>query len=188
MTVSTISPQELDALCRQGEVKEIIDVCTALEFRELHAETARNIPLDTLDAESLVARQCDCSDRPLHLMCRSGTRGRMACEKLIAAGVTNVVNVEGGLRAWEEAGLAVVRGKKTVSLERQVRITAGVLVVLGALLGIVVHPYWAALSAFVGAGLVLAGVTDSCPMALLLARMPWNRIACQKTTCCQPAS
>ena len=74
-------------------------------------------------------------DEPLYTICRSGSRGRQACEAFHAAGFTNVVNVEGGTLAWEQAGLPVVRGKKAISLERQVRIAAGSLVVLGTALG-----------------------------------------------------
>ncbi|MBO0696981.1 MAG: DUF2892 domain-containing protein, partial [Zavarzinella sp.] len=94
---------------------------------------------------------------------------------LLAAGCPDVMNVEGGTAAWAAAGLPVVRGRKAVSLERQVRIAAGLLVVLGAVLGWLVHPAFVGLSAFVGAGLVFAGVTDTCGMGMLLARMPWNR-------------
>ena len=75
-----------------------------------------------------------------------------------------------------EAGLPVVRGKKAISLERQVRIAAGSLVLLGVLLGWLVHPAFIGLSAFVGAGLVFAGVTDTCGMGMMLARMPWNQV------------
>ena len=114
---------------------------------------------------------------PLYVICRSGSRGRQACEKFLAAGCTNVVNVEGGTQAWAAAGLPVVRGKKTVSLERQVRIAAGSLDSLGVLLAWLVHPAFNALSAFVGAGLIFAGLTDTCGLALFLARMPWNRTA-----------
>ena len=83
-------------------------------------------------------------DEPLYLICRSGSRGRQACEKFLAAGFTNVVNVEGGTLACVEAGLPVVRGKKAISLERQVRIAAGSLVLLGVLLGWLVHPAFSA--------------------------------------------
>ena len=115
-------------------------------------------------------------DTRVYLICRSGSRGRQACEKFLAAGYDNVVNVEGGTLEWERAGLPVVRGRKTVSLERQVRIAAGLLVVMGTGLGAFVHPGFLALSAFVGAGLVFAGITDTCGMGMLLARMPWNHV------------
>ena len=95
--------------------------------------------------------------------------------KLEAAGFTNVVNVEGGTSAWHEAGLPVVEGKKVISLERQVRIVAGSLVVIGAVVGQFVHPLGYGLSALIGAGLVYAGVTDTCGMGMMIAKMPWNR-------------
>ena len=117
------------------------------------------------------------------MICRSGSRGRQACEKILAAGFTNVVNVEGGTLAWEQAGLPVVRGKRAMSLERQVRIAAGSLVVIGTSLGAFVHPAFLGLSAFVGAGLVFAGVTDTCGMGMMLARMPWNRHGEAGTVC-----
>ena len=111
-----------------------------------------------------------------------GGRGQQACEKFIKAGFTDVVNVEGGTMACIEAGLSVVRGKKAMALERQVRIAAGSLVLLGAIGALAVHPALIGLSAFVGAGLVFAGITDTCGMGLLLARMPWN----QCSTCKDP--
>lgn len=175
MSISTITPLDLAELCKDGGKIELIDVRTPVEYRELHAEPARNIPLDQLDPAALI-HLCNGSPKgPLYLICRSGARGQQACEKLINAGYTNVINVEGGTLAWDSCGLPVVRGKKAVSLERQVRIAAGLLVCLGALLGWLVHPAFIALSAFVGAGLIYAGVTDTCGMGLLLARMPWNR-------------
>ena len=115
-------------------------------------------------------------NEPLYLICRSGGRGRQACEKFLAAGFTNIINVDGGTLACVECGLPLVRGQKMMSLERQVRIAAGSLVLLGALLGWLVHPAFVGLSAFVGAGLVFAGVTDTCGMGLMLARMPWNQV------------
>jgi len=83
--------------------------------------------------------------------------------------------VEGGTNAWIAAGLPVIRGRKTISIERQVRIGAGSLVVIGTGLGRFVHPAFYILAAFVGAGLVFAGVTDICGMANVLAKAPWNR-------------
>ena len=113
---------------------------TPVEYREVHAADARNVPLDRLDPAAVMQARNGIEDEPLYLICRSGSRGRQACEKFLAAGFTNVVNVEGGTLACVEAGLPVVRGKKAISLERQVRIAAGSLVLLGACLGWLVHP------------------------------------------------
>ena len=183
MTVTTISPRQLAELCSGGKI-ELIDVRTPVEFREVHVELARNVPLDRLDPTALAQARNGSRDEPLYLICRSGSRGRQACEKFLAAGFTNVVNVEGGTLACAEAGLPVVRGKKAMSLERQVRIAAGSLVLLGLLLGWLVHPALFGLSAFVGAGLVFAGITDTCGMGMMLARMPWNQVKDASTGCC----
>lgn len=183
MSIQCISPNELFALRDAGQPVELIDVRTPLEFREVHVEFARNVPLDSLEPAQVTRQRQATADRPLYLICHSGTRGRQACEKLAAAGFAAVVNVEGGTQGWVQAGLPVVRGKKAVSLERQVRITAGALVVLGVVLGWLVHPAFLALSAFVGAGLVYAGVTDTCGMGMILAKMPWNRSAGKADQC-----
>lgn len=122
-------------------------------------------------------------EEPLYTICRSGSRGRQACERFHAAGFTNVVNVEGGTQAWERAGLPVVQGKKAISLERQVRIAAGTLVLLGTVLGVFVHPAFLGLPAFVGAGLAFSGITDTCGMGMMLARMPWNRGGPEEAAC-----
>jgi rhodanese-related sulfurtransferase len=174
MPISTISPPELHGLCCRGETPELIDVRTPAEFREIHVDFARNLPLDSLDPAALIQARQGAAGSPLFVICRSGGRSKQACEKLIAAGCADVVSVEGGTTAWAEAGFPVVRGKKAVSLERQVRIAAGSLVVLGAALSYF-HPAFVALSAVVGAGLIFAGITDTCGMGMLLARMPWNR-------------
>ena len=175
MPVATISPRELAERHRARPVA-LIDVRTPVEFREVHVEFARNVPLDRLDAAAVAQARNGSANEPLYVVWRSGGRGQKACEKLIAAGLANVVNVEGGTTACAEAGLPVVRGEKAISLERQVRIAAGLLVLIGVLLGWLVHPALYGLSAFVGAGLVFAGVTDTCGMGMLLARMPWNRV------------
>jgi rhodanese-related sulfurtransferase len=97
------------------------------------------------------------------------------CQKLEGAGFTNLVNVDGGTSAWQSAGLPVVEGKKVMSLERQVRIAAGSLVVIGVIVGQFVHPSGFGLSGFIGAGLVFSAVTNTCGMGMLIAKMPWNR-------------
>jgi len=182
MDIKTIEPKQLDRLRREGRPVDLIDVRTPAEFREIHATGARNAPLDSLDPESLMAERNGMADRPLYVICRTGNRAEQACRKLASSGCENAVNVAGGTVAWEQAGLPVERGRKTISLERQVRIAAGLLVFLGTSLGFFVHPYFLALPAFIGAGLAYAGITDTCGMAMLLAKMPWNRVggSCQK--------
>jgi len=182
MNVYTVTPQELYLKSQSGPIS-LLDVRTPVEFQEVHAQLARNIPLDQLDAAEVAAEH---NGQPLYVICRSGSRGKQAADRLAAAGVPQVFNVEGGTLAWDAAGLPVVRGKKIISLERQVRIAAGLLVLIGAILGALVHPYWIGLAGFVGAGLVFAGVTDTCGMGLLLAKMPWNRVSTAST--CSTAS
>lgn len=181
MAITIISPQELAARNQRGDVCELIDVRTPVEFREVHVTFARNVPLDRLDSNGLMNARGSASGQPLYVICRSGNRSSQACEKLVAAGLTNIVNVAGGTLAWEQAGLPVTRGKKAISLERQVRIAAGLLVLIGAALGYFVDPRWIGLSAFVGAGLTFAGITDTCGMGMLLARMPWNQVPTKPT-------
>jgi rhodanese-related sulfurtransferase len=151
----------------------LLDVRTAAEFASLHLPGSVLVPLDRLDpakVRELMADKSACV-----LLCQSGGRARRAAEKLHAAGLDNLLVVEGGVAACAAAGLPVNRGAGMISLERQVRIAAGGLVLVGAVLAWFVHPAWVGLSAFVGAGLIFAGVTDFCGMGLLLARMPWNR-------------
>lgn len=173
MAVRTVTAKE----AFERHEAEVIDVRTPAEFAEVHAEGARLVPLDQLDPKSIMAaRNGAAGAEPLYVICKSGGRAAKACERFESAGFANVFSIEGGTAAWEAAGLPVVRGAcRVISLERQVRIGAGTLVLIGMALGWLVHPALYGLSAFVGAGLVFAGVTDWCGMGMLLARMPWNR-------------
>jgi rhodanese-related sulfurtransferase len=173
MTIATATPQDVFAARREKPLP-LVDVRMPTEYREIHADGATLAPLDALDPQALAQTL----PRPIYLICRSGQRATKAAEQFVAAGIPEVVVVEGGTAAWEKAGLPVVRGKKCVSLERQVRIVAGTLVLTGVGLGWWVHPYLFGLSAFIGAGLVFAGVTDWCGMGMLLSKMPWNRSSC----------
>jgi len=184
MSNAVIKPQELAGLCKEGKKIDLIDVRAPVEYREVHLEVARNVPLDQLDPAALMRARTGSTDEPLYVICRSGSRGQQACEKFVKAGFSNAVNVEGGTMACVEAGLPVIRGKTAVSLERQVRIAAGLLVLLGATLGWFVDPAFIGLSAFIGAGLLFAGITDTCGMGMLLARMPWNQCNPSTTTTC----
>lgn len=187
MSIATVTPNELHDLSKKGEAFELIDVRTPAEFGEVHVPFATNVPLEHLDPAKFAANRKDAS-LPLYVICLSGGRSSQAGEKLAAAGISRVISVAGGTRAWDQLGLPVVRGKKTISLERQVRIAAGSLVLVGVALSYFVHPYLIGLSAFVGAGLVFAGITDTCGMGMLLARMPWNQAPKAPATTAAPVA
>jgi rhodanese-related sulfurtransferase len=184
VSVSTVTANQFAELSKSGQEVDLIDVRTPVEFREFHIQGARNVPLDQLDVAAVVRVRRTSANEPLYVICRSGGRGKKACEKFIAAGYTNVLNIEGGTVACIDAGLPVIRGKKVMSLERQVRIAAGFIVTLGVVSGWLIHPAFLVLAAFVGAGLIFSGVTDTCGMGMLLAWMPWNRATTtEKVTC-----
>jgi len=149
----------------------LVDVRTPAEYGSVHADGASSYPMESFNLEQIPFAK----DEEIHVICQSGGRSMKVCQKLESVGFTKIVNVEGGTSAWQSAGLPVVEGKKVMSLERQVRIAAGLLVVIGVAVGQFVHPGGFALSAFIGAGLVFAGVTDTCGMGMMIAKMPWNR-------------
>jgi rhodanese-related sulfurtransferase len=174
MSVRTISASECRRLLERGTMR-LIDVRTPGEFNRAHATGAQSLPLDELDGERF-ANERNGSRDPIYVICQSGARSAKACERLQQAGVEPVFSIEGGTSAWEQAGLPIERGtSKVISLERQVRIAAGLLVLLGAALAWFVHPAFVGISAFIGAGLMFAGITNKCGMAMLLAKMRWNR-------------
>lgn len=174
MSTRSITPAEAKRLIDAGECGLFLDVRTPGEHRAVHAIGTKNVPLDTLDTKAC-KELCGGGGNTIYLICKSGQRARMAAEKFVAAGIDNVVVVEGGTDAWNGAGLPVEKGSGVIDLERQVRIAAGTLVASGILLSMFVHPYFVYLSLFVGCGLVFAGVTNTCAMGMLISKMPWNR-------------
>ncbi len=159
----------------------LLDVRSPAEYREAHIPGSHLLPLHELDPAKVAALSGE-EPHGLCLVCRSGQRARQAAGKLAEHFDQETLAIlEGGIGAWEAAGLPLERGRAGISLERQVRIAAGTLVLLGGLLGLAIHPAFIALSLFVGAGLVFAGLTDWCGMGLLLARMPWNQ--CRDDSC-----
>lgn len=182
MTISMISPNEVAARLEGGEKLLLIDVRTTGEHGEVHTPAARLLPLDVFRCEDVFAASGGPAV-PIAVLCKGGVRARRAAEMLSAAGAENVMVVDGGMDAWARAGLNVVRGRKVLGVERQVRIVAGGMALVGALLALFVNPLFAWIPAFVGAGLTMAGLTDFCPMAILIAKMPWNRSADPKPCC-----
>ena len=170
--MKTISPVELQKILNAQPSSPVIDVRTPVEFAEVHVPQARNFPLDELKPSSLELQK----NQPVYLLCRSGQRATKAADKFAKEGFSQPVVVEGGTLAWIEANLPVTRGQtRVISLERQVRIAAGAIVLTGGVLARFVNFNCIWLSGFVGAGLIFAGITDFCGMGLLLARMPWNK-------------
>ncbi len=176
--MSTITVRELHQVLQDNASQNVIDVRTPVEFAEVHVAAAKNVPLDALQPDQLYETHRLSIEKPVYILCRSGQRATRAAEQLAKSGFPNSIVVEGGTLAWIDAGLPVNRGKtKVIGLERQVRIAAGFLVLTGLGLGWFVNPGFLGLSAFVGAGLIFAGVTDWCGMGLLLAKAPWNQKA-----------
>jgi len=169
MTLQPISPERAQQLVATGAV--LVDIREADEYRREHIAGARLRPLSRLGAGLDVE-----PGRVVIFQCRSGARTTAHADRLAEAAGDTGYRLEGGLDAWKQAGLAVVADKRQpIELMRQVQIAAGSLVLVGAVLGAVVHPAFYGLSAFVGAGLVFAGVSGTCAMARILRVMPWNR-------------
>jgi rhodanese-related sulfurtransferase len=194
--MKSITASELKNLINSGKHVDLIDVRTPVEFRAMHVTVARNVPLDRLDPNTLRTAGGVSSD-PLYVVCRSGGRSRQACEKLLAAGVTNVINVDGGTMACATAGVPIIRGKSAIPLNCQVQIITGLTVVAGTIAALATaNLYWLSLPMVMGAGLVFSGLTNTCAMGTILARMPWNQVkpeetsssATQGKTCSEPVT
>jgi rhodanese-related sulfurtransferase len=170
-----LQPAELAALLRRHPGIRLLDVRTPGEFASVHVSGSYNVPLDTLAEHGREIGEN--VTEPVVLVCQSGRRARQAEDALKSTGMRSLHVLDGGLTAWLAAGLPVVRGRGRVSLERQVRIVAGALAATGGVLAILVHPMFALLSVAIGSGLTVAGITDTCAMAMLLAKLPYNRPA-----------
>lgn len=154
----------------------LLDVRTPGEYATVHVPGSYNVPLDALAEHG---REISTVDAPVVLICRSGQRARQAEAALATAGMQNLHVLDGGLQAWDAAGLPVRRGKGPIPLERQVRIAAGAIGASGALLALSLSPLFAIVPLFIGGGLLFSGITDTCGMAMVLSRLPYNRGAAQ---------
>jgi rhodanese-related sulfurtransferase len=151
----------------------VIDVRTHAEFKSAHVIGAMLQPLSRLDAAAYC--QSEGIDTPVYILCQSGKRASIAADQLNAAGHTQAIVVEGGTLAAINAGLDIAYGKGAISIERQVRIAAGLLVFCGTLAGVFLHSVFLIVPGFIGAGLAFAGLTDTCGMAMALEKCPWNQ-------------
>lgn len=175
MSYQTVPARDLES----AQAKDcVLDVRSAAEVAGESVPGSIHIPLHELNADNLrqaLERRGGAVEN-LYLLCQSGKRAEAAARQLAGATQCNLLVVDGGVNALRQCQVPLESGAgKVISLERQVRIAAGSLVLLGVLLGALVHPGFYALAGFVGAGLTFAGITDTCAMGMLLARMPWNR-------------
>ena len=170
-----IAADDLGVLLDSNPDIRLLDVRTPSEYETAHIPGAYNVPLDLLGEHGREIRSN--VDVPVVLICQSGQRARRAEEALRAAGMPNLHVLDGGMSAWISARRSVVRRTPRMSLERQVRIAAGSLVALGGALALLVGPVFAIVPTLVGSGLVFSGLTNTCGMGILLARLPYNRAA-----------
>jgi rhodanese-related sulfurtransferase len=156
------------------DAPRVLDVRSPAEFEALHIPGSYNVPLDTLREHREEIRQHLETD--VVLVCRSGQRAAQAEQALAELGMPNLHVLDGGILGWERSGAEVRRGRQRWDLERQVRLVAGSLVLLSVLLSLLV-PAAVAVAGFVGAGLTVAALTNTCAMGAALSRLPWNRTA-----------
>nr|WP_301273187.1 rhodanese family protein [Acetobacter oryzoeni] len=168
VTLATLSPADTRAAIDAGA--SLVDIRSADEYAREHIPGARNVPLDRIGDLSH-------DGRPIVFHCKSGMRTSANTKRLEAVtdGIPAYI-LQGGIDAWRQAGLPTITDRsQPLEIMRQVQITAGTMVLTGVLLGLFVSPGFFGLSAFVGVGLMFAGVTGWCGMATLLRVMPWNR-------------
>lgn len=165
-----LSPQDVQARLAAGR-GVLVDIRESDEFARSHVPGALSQPLSAMERAHLaIAPGAD-----VIFTCRTGMRTAGACDRLAARVEGQAYVLDGGLDAWSKAGLPVAKDRRApLEINRQVQIAAGLLILAGVVLGMVVAPGWFGLSAFVGAGLTFAGLTGTCALARLLMLAPWN--------------
>lgn len=148
-----------------------IDVRTPGEYTSEYIEGIQNYPLDQIESFTPELKKY----KSVYVLCNSGNRSSRACTTLTKIGLKSLINVEGGMLAWKKRKYPSIKGKGSISIMRQVQITAGSLVLAGVLLSLYIDPRFIWVSGFVGAGLMFAGLSGTCAMGSLLSQMPWNR-------------
>lgn len=168
----------LDLMHQQTDDICILDVRTSAEVKAAALPNCLHIPLHELSAERLqteIAKSGKDGTR-VYLLCQAGRRAEMAADALKGNVQAELVIIEGGMNAVKQSNIPLAnQGRRVIPLERQVRIAAGSIVLIGTALGTWVNPAFYGLSAFVGGGLVFAGITDICPMGMMIAKAPWNK-------------
>lgn len=171
-SLEMITPGDAKALVEKESQIKLLDVRSVLEFNEVHIKDAINIPIDALSAKINDLNQ---SKQSYILLCRTGNRSAMAADMLMQSGIHGVKVMQGGITRWQKEGLPIIKGETSISLERQVRIIAGSLVLFGIIMFWFVSWVFIFISIFVSCGLLFAGITDNCLMGTLLMKLPYNK-------------
>ncbi len=172
LSLEMISPKEsLDLTAKDSSVK-LLDVRSALEFSQEHIKGSVNIPIDMLSAK---VDELSRTNNTYIVLCRTGNRSPMAADMLMQSGINSVKVMDGGITRWKNSRLPLIKGEGGISLERQVRVIAGSLVLSGILLALFINPWFLIIPVFVSCGLIFAGLTDNCLMGMLLMKLPYNQ-------------
>lgn len=173
MLLKTIDSKTLKNWLENGEAV-LVDVREPAEHAASNIEGAVPLPLGKINKTTAPP----CAGKKLVIHCQKGRRGETACKKLLSENPNlDIYNLEGGIEAWSANGFAVISSSKAfLPLDRQVQLTIGICVLMGSLLGYFISPKFFLLTGFFGAGLTFAGLTGFCGLALLMAKMPWNKV------------
>ena len=170
-----VGVDRLRRVMEDGGAVRVLDVRTPAEYESVHIRGSYNVPLDTLGEHREELRRH--VDEPVVLVCRSGSRARRAEAALRRVGMENLHVLDGGMVAWESSGQSVERGRERWGLERQVRLVAGALVLAGTVGAALVTQQRVWVAAAVGGGLAFSALTDTCAMATVLSKLPYNRVS-----------
>lgn len=171
-SLEMITPREALSLVQKDPQVKLLDVRSALEFSQVHIKDAVNVPIDMLLAK---VNDLSASGQAYIVLCHTGNRSPMAADMLMQSGIHGVKVMQGGMTRWQKEGLPVIKGEGGISLERQVRLIAGSLVLAGILLALFAHWAFILIPVFVSCGLVYSGLTDNCLMGMLLMKLPYNK-------------
>lgn len=180
MSLNEISAEELNKLIINNSQITLVDVRTAGEFNSTHINGSKNLPLGSTDLKNLNREN---QNDQIIFICQGGSRAKSACSEFTKETNSSAFILVGGLNSWLEKGFPVIKGAGSISMERQVRIAAGLLVFLGTSFSIMISPLFIVIPIIVGLGLMFSGITDTCGMARVLAYMPWNSQSCCNNNC-----
>ena len=170
--LTMIPPKDAQALMAKDGRYKLLDVRGPLEYGEVHIKGSVNVPMDMVTSK---LDELGRSGEAYIVLCRTGNRSAMAADMLLQSGIRDVKVLDGGMTRWQKERLPVEKGVGGISIERQVRMAAGSVVLAGVALAVLIHPAFIAITVFVGCGLVYAGATDNCMMGMLLMKLPYNR-------------